>query len=84
MAIGEGLTIWAVICLFAETARFATGWSPMKGFDYIEQVVYVGSLIFWIVAFLTPEPVREPLSAEMQEYLEHLHQAVQRDLNRIG
>ena len=57
------------------------GWSrEFVGFDRAAQVVYLGSLVYWMVAFWRPERERAPLSKEMQDYLLALHRRVQYDL----
>jgi hypothetical protein len=49
----------------------------------VRMFVYLGALLFWIVAFWSPERKRAPLSVEMQNYLLALHQRVQDDLERM-
>jgi hypothetical protein len=52
-------------------------------FNHVEMFAYLGSLLFWMVAFWRPERKRAPLSDEMKSYLVRLHQRVQNDLERI-
>ena len=81
MALGQGLTAWAVAGLLRDIAHVAYGWSrDFILFDHIESFVYLGTLVFWTVAFWLPERERAPLSADMQEYLLALHRRVQYDL----
>jgi hypothetical protein len=84
MALGEGLTVWALIALLGNVVHFALGWNrDFVLFDHVVMFVYLGSLVFWMVAFWRPERQRAPLSAEMQEYLLALHRRVEYDLDRI-
>lgn len=81
MALGQGLTAWAVTGLLRDIAHVIYGWSrEFIVFDYVVSFVYLGSLVFWIVAFWKPERERAPLSPDMQEYLLALHRRVQYDL----
>jgi hypothetical protein len=85
MALGEGLTVWALVALFANLVHFSQGWKrDFVLFTHVEMLVYLGSLVFWIVAFWRPEQQRAPLSAEMQEYLLALHRRVEYDLGRTN
>jgi hypothetical protein len=85
MALGQGLTVWAVIALLGNLVHLAFGWKrSFVLFDHVEMFVYLGSLAFWTVAFWSPERVRPPLSAEMHDYLLALHRRVQYDVQRIG
>jgi hypothetical protein len=84
MALGLGLAAWALIALFGNIVHLALGWKPnYRVFDYVEMFAYLGSLLFWMIAFWRPERKRAPLSDEMQQYLEALHQRVQQDLESV-
>jgi len=84
MALGQGLTVWALIALLGNLVHLALGWKrSFVLFDHVEMFVYLGSLAFWTVAFWLPERVRPPLSAEMQNYLLALHRSVKYDMQRM-
>jgi len=81
MALGEGLTVWASIALLSNIVHFALGWKHhFVLFDHIEMLVYLGALVFWMVAFWRPERRRSALSDEMQKYLIALHRRGEYDL----
>ncbi len=81
MALGQGLTAWAVTGLLRDIAHVILGWSKdFIVYDHITMLVYLGSLVFWIAAFWIPERHRAPLSTDMQDYLLALHRRVQYDL----
>jgi hypothetical protein len=84
MALGQGLTVWALIALLGNMIHFALVWKrdPVF-FDNIEMLVYLGSLLFWIISFWLPERQRAPISHEMNNYLIALHARVEYDLDRI-
>jgi len=85
MSLGQGLTVWALIALFGNLGHLALGWRrDFVLFNHLEMFAYVGSLLFWMIAFWRPERRRAPLSDEMRTYLMRLHQHVQNDLERIN
>lgn len=84
MALGQGITIWALISLLGDVGHVALGWSlEFVVFDHLRMFVYLAVLVFWAIVFWVPEPARAPLSPEMQDYLLALHRRVQYDLDRI-
>jgi hypothetical protein len=61
MAIGQGLTVWALVVLTGQVAQLAMGWtSDMVIFDYIREFVYLGTLVFWTVTFARPSSHSAP------------------------
>jgi hypothetical protein len=80
MALGEGLTIWAVAALLGDLGHFITGWHPdARGFIDAQSFAYVGTVVFWAISFAQPERKREPLSVEMEARLHALHERIQID-----
>ncbi len=85
MALGQGLTIWAMSALISDAAHIALGWDRnFAVLDYIRYAFYLGALVLWIVAFWLPERERASLSPDMNNYLVALHGRVQYDLDRIA
>ena len=85
MALGQGLTMWAMSALISDAAHIALGWDRNSSvLDYIRMAFYLGALVLWIVAFWLPERERAPLSPDMNNYLVALHGRVQYDLDRIA
>lgn len=76
MAIGQGLTVWAIVSLIEEVAHLSLGWQrDIRIFDYVREFVYLGSLVFWIFAFWRPGRVKpEPSENDLREYLSKLQQ----------
>lgn len=55
MAIGQGLTVWALAVLAGQVAQLAMGWpADMVIFDYIREFIYLGTLVFWTITFAKP------------------------------
>ena len=80
MAMGEGLTIWAVVALLGDLGHFVSGWDPdARGFVDAQSSAYVATVVFWVVSFARPEREREPLSPEIADRLHALHDRVQQD-----
>lgn len=81
VALGQGLTVWAVVTLGSNVLHVAFGWQrDFVVYDDIREVAYLGALLFWIISFWLPEKVRAPLSPKMEAYLLDLHQRVHYDL----
>ncbi len=84
MALGQGLTVWAMFALASDVAHIAFGWNRnFATLDYARMCFYLGALLFWTVSFWLPEQKRAPLSADMQKYLLAAHTRVQYDLERL-
>ena len=85
MALGQGLTVWAVVALMSDIAHIRYGWNrDFAILDHVRIVTYLGSLAFWGISFWRPERARAPLSAEMLEYLTTLHARVHYDAERLN
>jgi hypothetical protein len=84
MGLAQGLTIWAFGSVASDLAHIIYGWSQdFVIFDHFLSLLYLGTLVYWIVTFWRPEPVRAPLSTEMKDYLFALHSRVQYDLDKV-
>lgn len=84
IALGQGLTVWAVVALTSDVADLGTGWQRnTEIFDNLRSFAFVGTVLFWIVKFALPERKREPLSNEMRQYLIALHEQVLHDLEML-
>jgi hypothetical protein len=60
IAIGEGLSLWAIITLIEEVIRLALGWpKALLICDYVREVAYLISVVYWIVVFWNPDRVVE-------------------------
>jgi hypothetical protein len=84
MGLAQGLTIWAFGAVASDIAHIIYGWShDFLILDHLLMFLYLGTLVYWTVTFWRPEPVREPLSVEMRDYLVALHSRVQYDLDKV-
>lgn len=85
MALGQGLTMWALIALAGDAAHILLGWNRESAMlDELRMMIYLGALGFWTVAFWIPERERAPLPPDMHEYIVALHRRVQYDLDRLA
>jgi hypothetical protein len=83
MAIGQGLTGWAMATLiidalhsyFGNRRYYATS-------DYLMDTVYLAALGYWCVQLWANEPARQPISPQLRKYILALHQRVQYDLGK--
>ena len=84
IALGQGLTLWALLTLGSEVLHVITGWQrDFTLYDDIRDFAWLGALLFWIVSFWLPETERAPLSPGMEAYLLALHRRVQYDLDNV-
>jgi hypothetical protein len=73
----------ALITLFGNHVQLAQRWKrDFVFFDNVAMFVYLGSLLFWMVAFWLPVRKRM-LSVETQNYFLALRQCGQHDLDRM-
>lgn len=84
MGLAQGLTVWAFGSVASDLAHIIYGWSKdFLIFDHFLSLLYLGTLVYWIVTLWRPEPARAPLSTEMRDYLLALHSRVQYDLEKV-
>ena len=84
VALGQGLTVWAVLTLGSNVLHVLSGWRhDFALYDGIREFAYLGALLFWIISFWLPETDRAPLSPDMEAYLLALHRQVEYDLEKI-
>ena len=71
MREGYGLTIWALVAFLTDTLH--AYWRTMSHFgalEHIRMAFYLGSLLYWTVAFWIPEQESVPLTTEARKSLE--------------
>ncbi len=82
MALAQGWATWALIAFGVDIAHNYLGaqraFAPL---EHLEMLGYLGALVYWIVMFWLPEPVRKPLSPELRQYLIELHERMHYDLS---
>ena len=84
MALGQGLTVWAVVALLGDVALFLTKWKAgVILVDDVRGCAYVSAVVFWALSFARPERERKALSSDMLKYLVVLHESVQDDLTTL-
>ena len=73
MREGYGIAVWVLIAFLTDTLH--SYWRTAASFTAVEQVrmvFYLGSLVYWIVAFWIPERVPSDLPSDMLERMKAL------------
>jgi hypothetical protein len=56
MALGQGLTVWALVALSANVVNYASRWRKHRAaVDHAGMITYLAVLAFWSVAFWKPD-----------------------------
>ncbi len=84
IAVGQGLTMWSVVTLISTAFQSWFGSSRyFVGLDHLREFAYM-AVIGWIALQLwRQEPERQPISADLREYILALHRRVEYDLGRL-
>src|ERR1039458_8659722 len=85
MALGNGLTAWAVAAILVDGLHSFFG--SQRYFGELEQArtfAYLMALGYWVVQFWLEEPARQPISPQLNAYIPALHQKIKHDLDRVG
>jgi hypothetical protein len=84
MSVGYGLTAWAVVSLVLDLLH---GYLGREGHflavEHVRMLVYLGILVYWIVALWRNEPERERPSQEMRDAILHVTDKVSYDLAKV-
>jgi hypothetical protein len=84
IALAQGLGVWSMVAAFADGIQSYVGAAQsFITLDHVRELVYCSALAYWTIQFYPPEPVRRPISPEMQKYILALHEQVTYDLDRI-
>ena len=85
MALGQGLTAWASVAVLIDALHSYLGTErDFSTLEHVRMLVYLAALGYWMVQMWLDEPARQPISAELQEYILALHRRVEYDLGRIN
>lgn len=84
MAVGQGLTAWSSLMLAMAAVEGLMGTQALyyaleeaRGFVYAAAICWI-TFQLWI-----PEPERQPISPDLQQYILALHKRVEYDLRRL-
>jgi hypothetical protein len=84
MALGQGLAVWSIVAVAVDGIQSYVGAAQrFATLDHVRICVYCAALLYWIVEFWLPEPVRRPISPEMRNYILALHRKVTYDLDNV-
>lgn len=84
MALGNGWIAWVVVATlidglhsYSSFARYSTD------LDHVRMFVYLAVVIYWTVQFWLEEPARQPISPELDAYIQSLHERIKSDLDTL-
>jgi hypothetical protein len=84
LAITQGFGAWVVVSLLTGALQSYFGHSSyFAPLNYAHQFVSVGVLAYWITQMWREEPIRQPISDELQQYIIALHNSVEYDLTKL-
>ena len=84
MALGQGLTAWALIAVLIDGLHSYLGAErDFTTLEHLRMVVYVVALGYWMIQLWRDEPTRQPISEQLREYILALHKRVGYDLGRV-
>ena len=84
LAITQGFGAWVVVSLLTGALQSYFGHSSyFAPLNYAHQFVSIGVLAYWAVQMWHDEPIRQPLSDELQQYIIALHNSVEYDLSNL-
>jgi len=84
MAIGQGLTVWSGLMVLktAIESFIGTGYLYTQ-LERVRGVTYIAAVCWMTVQLWRQEPERQPISADLQEYILALHRRVEYELRRL-
>jgi hypothetical protein len=84
MSIGYGLMVWAVVTLIIGLLHGYWGrYTHYLGIEHLRMLVYLGILLYWIVALWQNEPEKEPPSQEIHDAILQVTDKVSYDLAKV-
>lgn len=85
MAVGQGLTAWSAIMAVSTAlqSRLGTVSNYYIDLDHLREFGYIVAIVWMILQLWRDEPARQPISADLQEYILALHRRVEYDLRRL-
>lgn len=84
MAVGQGLTAWSSLMVLTTALQSFLGTQNFYvDLDRVRGVVYLVAITWVAVQLWRDEPERQPISADLHEYILALHRRVEYDLQRL-
>lgn len=84
MALGNGWTIWAVTAILVDGLHSYFGAERyFRDLEHLRMFAMQAVLVYWMVQFWMEEPVRRPISPELQAYILDLHRRVKNNLDTV-
>ncbi len=84
MALGQGLTAWAAAAVINDFLQSYFGVHHFAGISYyLRSFAWIGATAWIAFRLWAPEPERQPISPDLQNYILALHRRVEYDLRRL-
>lgn len=84
MALGNGWTAWALISILVDGLHSYFGaTSYFEVLEHVRTFAYLTALGYWMVQFWLEEPARQPISPELNNYIQALHRRIKLDLDTL-
>lgn len=84
MAVGQGLTAWSSLMLLTTAAQGLLGTQHLySALEVGRGFAYTAAICWMTVQLWVPEPERQPISPDLQQYILALHRRVEYDLGRL-
>ena len=84
MALGNGWTAWAVTAILVDGLHSYFGADRyFVVLEHVRMFAYLAALGYWMVQFWLEEPARQPISPELNNYIQALHRRIKLDLDTL-
>jgi hypothetical protein len=84
MALGNGWTIWVVVGILVDGLHSYSGLVRYyKDLEQARMFVFLAVAVYWSVQFWIEEPARQPISPELNAYIQALHEHIKSDLDTL-
>lgn len=84
MAVGQGLTVWSGLMLAMAAVQSLLGTNHLfYALESARGFVYAAAICWMVVQLWIPEPERQSISPDLQQYILALHQRIEYDLRRL-
>jgi hypothetical protein len=84
MAVAQGLMAWSSLMVLKTAVQSLPGSQHLyMALDEARGFVYAAAILWVTFRLWTPEPERQPIAQELQEYILALHRRVEYDLRRL-
>ncbi|HEX4037816.1 MAG TPA: hypothetical protein VHX37_07140 [Acidobacteriaceae bacterium] len=84
MAVGQGLMAWCCLMVLKTAVQSLPGNGHLyRALEQARAITYTAAIFWMAVRLWFPEPERQPIDPELQQYILALHRRVEYDLRRL-